>query len=344
MWVLWLSLVSFIGTVADHWLPNSNLAFANPTSVQSSFLYRTIKWDGILWREIASLGYHKPALATFFPLYPVVTKLLASVVPHLDVAWVGLAVSAISLLGSLLVLYQLFNLDVDGSTATQALWYLLLFPTALFFALMYSESLFLLLSALTFFFLRKQRWFWCGVFGMLAALTRPVGVLLFIPAVIELVSAYRMRRPFSLSSLWLLLIPFGLIVYMAYLQWHFGNPWLFLEAQKVYNRFSSQYLRTLLDSLTLVRGLFFSGVLVAGVVIYRRIRRSYGIYVLIQLLPPLLSGSLTSINRYAVVLFPIPLLMAVVLQRRVLRILAYIISAGSLIFYISRYVNGYWVG
>ena len=50
-----------------------------------------------------------------------------------------------------------------------------------FFSAVYTESLFLALSAGCFYLARRERWVWAGVLGGLAAATRSIGVLLVVP-------------------------------------------------------------------------------------------------------------------------------------------------------------------
>ena len=65
---------------------------------------------------------------------------------------------------------------------------LLLFPTSIFFNAVYTESLFLLLSVASVYFIRKGRYREAGILGFLAALTRVTGVLLFVLAAVEFFS------------------------------------------------------------------------------------------------------------------------------------------------------------
>ncbi|MDR1061229.1 MAG: hypothetical protein LBL83_08495 [Clostridiales bacterium] len=64
--------------------------------------------------------------------------------------------------------------------------YLICFPASFFVNGTFTESLFLLLSALFFYFMLRRRWAACGLMAMLAALTRYYGALLAIPLAIEL--------------------------------------------------------------------------------------------------------------------------------------------------------------
>lgn len=58
-----------------------------------------------------------------------------------------------------------------------ALLWLCLFPVTVFLGAPYTESLFLLTTAMALEMVRRKKWLFAGIWGMLAALTRNVGVL-----------------------------------------------------------------------------------------------------------------------------------------------------------------------
>jgi hypothetical protein len=107
-------------------------------------------WDGLWYRLIALDGYSsatQSAKAAFWPLLPGIMR-GGSIVTGWTVDSVGYLVANLAFLGALLVIYRLISLDYGNTdTARRAIWALALFPTALFFSAVYTESLFLLLSA-----------------------------------------------------------------------------------------------------------------------------------------------------------------------------------------------------
>src|SRR5258707_24280 len=78
--------------------------------------------------------------------------------------------------------------DRNSPSALQAL---LFFPTSFFFMSGYSESLFLLCSVGFLLELRRRRFPAAALWGFLAALTRPTGIVLAVPA---LWAAWEARR------------------------------------------------------------------------------------------------------------------------------------------------------
>ncbi len=69
--------------------------------------------------------------------------------------------------------------------AARAAWFAALFPAAAVLVLGYAEATAMMLGVVVFLGLRSSRYGWAVVAGFLAGLCRPVGVLLVIPAAVE---------------------------------------------------------------------------------------------------------------------------------------------------------------
>lgn len=200
--------------------------------------------DSAWYFSIAHEGYRfskeEQSNVSFLPLYPVLMKygyeLLKPITPNLILyhryLLSGTLISIISIFLATIILYKLLRLDADSKTAFLAIFLLLIFPTSYFFTAIYTESLFLFLAVCTFYFARKNQFVLAGLAGFFAALTRPVGIFLFIPVVIELISKKKelSQKIFILNSISLMLIPLGLVTFMYYLNQKFNNSFLFLEA------------------------------------------------------------------------------------------------------------------
>jgi hypothetical protein len=188
------------------------------------------RWDAVWYLSIAQDGYGDSvdgAKAAFYPLYPLLTKVLGWVVGSTLVA--GLLISLACFFGALVLLHKLATLDLGERDARSTLLLVAFFPSAFFFSALYAESLFLLLSVAAVLAARQGRWMWVGVAGALAALTRNSGAVLLLPVLLIYLygpredaqarsggSWWRPRYPIELSLLWLLLIPAGLAAYLAY--------------------------------------------------------------------------------------------------------------------------------
>ncbi len=219
------------------------LVFLGITDKKAGFLdsFKTIwsRWDGVHYLNLAQNWYRGTGedrvLIAFYPLYPIAIRIAHLAIP--DYFWAAVAVSLVCLVAASYFLQELVRLEVgDGATARDAVKYMLIFPLSFFFAIAYTESLFLLLTVLAFYFCRRDRWLAAGIAGLLAALTRNVGALLVLPLVIELAYGYRqrgtsLRRTMSRAAC-VLLVPVGTGLYLLLNKVVTGDWFKFMEYQK----------------------------------------------------------------------------------------------------------------
>ena len=232
---LLLVMVTYVGYI----LLTAQKYSSNPVDI-GGILTSWNHWDAANYVRIAQFGYQTPFDVAFFPLFPLLIKVIASVSGNRDYLLIGTIISNGALLGTLFMLYQL-AVDVGGEEIAQrTLLYLCIFPTAFFFFAPYNESLFLFLTASAFLALRRQRWWLAGLLGLLASLTRSAGVLLMLPYIVELwmtrESIIASRQNILLRILPVLLIPVGTALYALYC-WHIsGNPFDFASVQSHWGR------------------------------------------------------------------------------------------------------------
>jgi hypothetical protein len=213
-------------------------------------------WDSTWFVRIATEGYtnqHCDApgcKAAFFPLYPMLVRAADVVLPG-GALPAALAVSSVTMLAALAVLYRLLDTELGTVIADRALWYLIAFPTAFFLAIGYNESLFLLLAVASIYRMRRGDWLFAGLLGGLAAATRSVGLLLLVPFIFEYARQHGrinlfglvVRRPevqapkgFLPSALAVLLVPAGLGAYMLYTWATMHDAFAFSHAQRQWGR------------------------------------------------------------------------------------------------------------
>lgn len=214
------------------------------------------RWDAVWYLTIAHDGYGTAAdhpQAAFYPLYPLLMRVLGWVVGSPLLA--GILVSLACFLGALAVLHRLTALELGERAARGTVLLVAFFPTALFFSAVYSESLFLLVSAGAFLAARQGRWAWAGALGALAALTRNSGVLLLVPLLLLFLygprgdraapavaaarsGIARLRPRFAVTRqlLWLALVPAGLALWLAWCWVALGTPFAPFEAQALWMR------------------------------------------------------------------------------------------------------------
>ncbi len=196
------------------------------------------RWDTLWYIRVADHGYswYPPPIQSdvaFFPLYPLLMH-VTSLATGLPTSVSGLVVTNVSFLAALYVFHRLVLVEYDAETADRAVFYVAVFPTALFFFAAYAESLYLLCCVGCVYALHLRRWWLAGLCGMAACLTRQLGIVLVIPFALEVCDAVRPERRLDAwlhAAPALLLVPAGLLTYMTYLQLRFDDALLFLRAQ-----------------------------------------------------------------------------------------------------------------
>ena len=215
------------------------------------------RWDAGHYLTLARAGYshlefsHSPRIGeyrhlfvVFFPLYPYLIRFVGFFIRnYLAAAYV---VSFASYLAGLCYLYHLVKLDFSEKTAWWAVLLISIFPHSFFFGAPHTESLFLLTTAMTLYYIRKHNWLWAGVAGAFATATRMVGVILVAAAAVEFVMHYEMftlmkkgkwSEFFTLiykKGLYILLMLVGILVYL-FINWRItGEPLRFLFYQEAH--------------------------------------------------------------------------------------------------------------
>lgn len=212
------------------------LAFSLRPRTAAELVERLGQWDGAHYLKIAAQGYAGDEFA-FFPLFPYTTKVVAALVP-IPRLLVALLLANAAFLGALLVLHQLTERCLGAAVARNVVLLTCLNPMAIFFAIPYTESFYLLFTALTLAALLRRptapgggpRGLAVGLLGGLAAATRPTGVVLL--AAIG-VGFWRQRR-WRAGLVAALLTLSGLAVVMAIGLQAQGDALAFLHAQKAW--------------------------------------------------------------------------------------------------------------
>ncbi len=197
-------------------------------------------WDAAIHTHTAHSSYSPLSNFAFFPLFPLLISLGIQLFGPGSAPVLGMLISNLALLGTLVLLYVLAKEIAGEKVAHRTLLYLCIFPTEFFFFSAYNESLFLLFTVAAFLALRKQRWWLAGLCGFLAALTRSAGIWFILPFVYEL---WRQREAIResvgrvlYSTLPLLLIPLGLLVFAFYCWQQSGDPLAFASVQILWGR------------------------------------------------------------------------------------------------------------
>lgn len=284
-------------------------------------------WDAAFYRDIADHGYGGVAeeALRFFPLLPILTKLLAFPLLGNDGLALVLVVNAAALAAGMLIHRLAVAETGDVALGERAAWLLALLPPAAVLVLGYAEALLLALSIAAFLCYRQGRWWAAAGLGALAALSRPVGVLLAIPAFIEGLRGWRTAGRGLVGRAAAVVAPgLGAAAFLAWAELAFGDWRLPIRLQ------NSAHLRggwaNPLGTIgTSFDGLFGDGRLGEGlhvpwlvlfvvllVVAFRTLPASYGAYATAVLLLATTGETLGSFERYGLSAFPLVLALAVV--------------------------------
>lgn len=274
-------------------------------------------WDTGWYLGIAANGYsaipdallNNQANYAFFPLYPLLMRLLSF--DNNNIYLTGIIISNICLLISCIFLYCLTDLDGDRDIAIRSVKYMIVFPTAFILSGVFTESLFLALALACFYYARKGNWFLVGLLGFFLSLTRSLGVFIILPVLYE----YLKSKPIGRDIFFLLMIPVGLLLFMACNYCLTGDLLAFMHIQSEWGRSLANPLHTLYNGLigsgnaNIFPGLFAIISLSMLILFYTKIRFSYWIFGMYSVIIPLLSG-LYSMPRITLVIFPLFILLA----------------------------------
>jgi hypothetical protein len=321
---------------------------ANLLARWDTFYYYSIAIDGYQWNPGLFLHYN----VVFFPLYPMLMRAGGGLVGGHQLI-VGLVISLAAFAGALALLYRLALLEIGEDHAWRVILLISTFPYALYFSAVYTESLFLLLSVAAFYAMRRGRLGWVAVSGLAAGLTRPNGFWLALPLACLALwprdhDRAGARPPVSvpLALLVSALPVVGLVIFSSYLQLRFGDALAWLHGQAAWGvplmlRRGAPDPGALPGEAAIkpIEVIVWIGNIAAFVAavwairpISRRFGPAYGIWIAVNIFPPVAAHLFISLGRFTAVLFPFFFWLAIRVPRdRVIR-LAGAFAAGQALF------------
>jgi Gpi18-like mannosyltransferase len=179
---------------------------------------------------LASNGYiPEDGICAFYPLYPMLIRIF-SVFTGGNYFWTGLILSNLFSLIAFYQFYMLVRERYGGSASRWALAFLLIFPGAIFFQLIYTESLFLMLVVIFFRRLFKNDFFGAGLCAFFLPMTRAIGIFVILPLFLWLWDNKRSLRDYTVLALPLI----GYGFYFCIMAYYTGNPFEGFIAQNHY--------------------------------------------------------------------------------------------------------------
>jgi hypothetical protein len=321
--------------------------------------------DGLLgsdagwYQTIAANGYGAlpHSAIRFFPLLPLLDRGLHDVTS----LTVGVASLLITNLAAFLLGMGIYALVLsewrDTVLARRAVWLIMLAPPAFVFVMGYSEALLVLLAVAFFLNIRRGNWWWAALFGYLAGTARPIGCLLLVPAVIEVVRSWRADRwrqwPGKVAAVASSVA--GTVTYLGWVSATFGGFFepLKIQQQQAHHGALTDPVSTIYHSLAHLAhghhigdGLHVPWIAVAAVLLvvaFWRLPVSYGAFALCVCAVALSGSNLDSFERYALSAFPLLMAGATLLRSARVATVTYVLCGTAMALYAVLAFQGAYV-
>jgi len=369
--VVWRILLIVVSFFAIKYIPVFSQNFFGGKYI--NYITNPIFWtwanfDGEHYLSIAMYGY-KDLQSAFFPAYPIIINFFS----HLfgtgitSYLWSGIITSNLLFILSLILLWKVVRLDYSTKIAKVVIVLMLVFPASFFFGAVYTESLFLCSSLLTYYLYRKEKYFLAGFVGILMTLTRLYGVLVIFMILVDVIKNKVNLVKFIKEKIYLIGLSFlGIISYMLFSLAKYNDPFAFYNLQTLVGEHRSlnlvflpqvfyRYLIKIIPNLdfnffpvvftTFLEVLVALLFLVIIIFSFKKIRWDYWTYIVLGFLVPSLTGSFSSLPRYVLVLFPAFIYLALSLEKRKNYIVIGIYILLSIIAITAQmlFVRGYFV-
>lgn len=354
IFLIWRSLLFLIAFASPIFIPQFGNRFPYVDLLKESqlphFLWSFGNFDGVHYLRIAQDGYAYQFTQAFFPLYPILIKIV-SYVTFGNFLIAALLISNASFLAGLLIFYRLVTKIYNAKIAFWSVLFLLSFPTSFYFGSVYTEGIFFLITVSAFYLFARDKILWASVIGSFASATRLIGLFL-APALI---------KNFKIKNITpLIIVPIGLVIYMIYLKLAFNNPFYFLTAQSIWGQERStsevillpqvfwRYLKIFATTeglvlanaaLEFIATVFALWLLIVGA---KKINRNWLIFASLAIVVPTLTGTLASMPRYVLMAFPMYIILAQIESRQI-KILILVIFSALLFVTTTLFTQGYWV-
>ena len=322
------------------------------------FVEMWARWDASHYLSIAQEGYQnygeRAVLIAFFPLFPLVIRFGCYFFG--DYFLSSLVAANFFYLLSMVFLYKLVALDHNRKTAFRTVVLISIFPAAYFFHAPYTESLFLLLTILSFYYARRKNWLGASIAAAFAGASRVSGVLIPVALLVEFFAQKPKGK--DLRRLWYFSIMLlGPTLYLLINYFLFSSPFHFLEVQRSHwfhaisspfsnfaRAFDAMFWRDLGEGIMLgfMQILFVLLALALIIISFAKVRLSYFVYTVISVLFITLPSFWISIPRYVLVIFPLFIVMAILSEKKAIYGTIIVFSVALLGLFLSFYVRGQW--
>lgn len=376
-WIIWRLLIQLIAILAPIFLEYQP-SFPYYQSLEASnfpkSIYSWANFDGVHYLIIADYGYKLANLIqAFFPVFPLLMRFFTLITKNSLIS--GLIISSVSSFGCIFYGYKVAQRWFDKNVAKHFILIMLTFPTSFYLGALYNESLFLMLLLAGSWYSLTDKKLISGVLIGLSSGVRLVGLMLIPSLLLKLIHACCMvpKQRFiflkkTLRKKWKFIIGLmagsvAFLLFVLYLYNNFGDPLYFFSVQSDFGTgrqtnlvFPLQsFYRSLMMLFTVrpidwkyfsyVQDFVISSLVFTGIIFsWKKIPIEYWIFSFISFFLPIVTGNLSSMPRYSLILFPILIWWASLIStRKKLAILYYATSTILLVINITLFIQGYWV-
>jgi hypothetical protein len=312
--------------------------------------YGGIALDGYTWDHT----FQRQRNIAFFPALPLLMRPVGAVLGMYEDGparerrmlrglWAGVAISLAAFLWALYYVSRLAADLIGPDRASAATLLLAAYPFAVYFNAPYTESLFLLGSAGACSHFLRRDWLAASAWGLLAGLSRPNGFFLCVPLAILALQregvgfsdrSATSRLAGAAGALAVAATPaLGMLLFTLFLYQLTGGVWFaWARSHEAWGRSYEglapilSFMQALRDEpwLQLIVNNPYNAINAVGVIfalamtypVFRKLGLAWGVFVLINLVPPLVAGGLLSMGRLTSTLFPLFLAFAAAVPSR----------------------------
>jgi hypothetical protein len=314
--------------------------------------YAGIATEGYSWDHTFQVQRN----IAFFPALPLLMRPVGFVFGMYDqtasrerrslrALWAGVVISLAAFAWALYYVTRLAAELIGRERAAGAAMLLAAYPFALFYNAPYTESLFLLGAVAACYHFRRGEWLAASLWGLLVGLTRPNGCFVSLPlAIIGLEQLYRAHAAGGTATLradgqavavrlvTAAMPGIGMLLFTTYLYVLTGVWFAWARSHEAWGR-TFQGFGPFLAFFERIRDEPFLQLITShpantlntlGVVfglaliypVFRRLGAAWGVFVIVNLVPPLFAGGVLSMGRLSATLFPLFIVMAAVVSPR----------------------------
>ncbi|MGH9026872.1 MAG: hypothetical protein ACRDWD_12270 [Acidimicrobiia bacterium] len=259
------------------------------------------QWDGGFYLQIAGVGYGPPPVSAFlssWPFFPLLPGLIRGIdeIGLPDRAGI-VVLNQVALLVALAGVWRLASRHAPPAAAWLSVWALALFPSSFLFSMVYPSAIFLAASVWAFVFIEDRLDVPAAALAVVAAMTRPNGIVLAVALAIAVRSP---RRIAMIAG------PAAIVVGVwCLLCWHWtGDPFVFWSGKSAWVELDLLDVVRWQAKLSVIPHLGL-GLAALGVTAWKRrsLPPAWVVLTVIYLIPPLALG-IVGMGRYAAECFP----------------------------------------